>query len=89
MPSGPSRFRSTSISFTVPFRAGFLLLISSAILLIGIAMIVLPGPAILIIPLGLSILAIEFAWAARWLASVRKTLDGVKSRITRRPSATE
>ena len=32
-------------------------------LLLGIAMIVLPGPAILMIPLGIGILATEFAWA--------------------------
>lgn len=37
------------------------------VLLAGIAMLVLPGPAILVIPLGLSILALEFAWAERLL----------------------
>ncbi len=31
----------------------------------GIAMLVLPGPGLLVIVAGLSILAIEFAWAAR------------------------
>lgn len=66
-------------------RRAVILLLGSSVLLIGVAMIVLPGPAILIIPLGLSILAIEFAWAARWLASVRKTFDGVKSRLTHKP----
>jgi hypothetical protein len=34
-------------------------------LLIGIVMIVLPGPAIVVIPLGLAILASEYAWARR------------------------
>ena len=68
-------------------RRAVILLLGSSVLLVGVAMIVLPGPAILIIPLGLSILAIEFAWAARWLASVRKTLDGVKGRLTpKRPA---
>ena len=33
------------------------------ILAIGIVMIVLPGPAVLIIPAGLGILATEFVWA--------------------------
>lgn len=37
------------------------------VLLIGIAMIVLPGPAIVVIPLGLAILAGEYAWARRIL----------------------
>jgi len=35
------------------------------VLLIGIAMIVLPGPAVIVIPLGLAILASEYAWARR------------------------
>jgi len=36
------------------------------ILVAGVAMIVLPGPAIVAIPAGLGILAIEFEWAGRW-----------------------
>ena len=39
--------------------------IGITILLIGIVMLVLPGPAILVIPIGLLILATEFAWARR------------------------
>ena len=38
-----------------------------SVVLVGIAMLVLPGPAILVIPLGLAILATEFLWARRWL----------------------
>jgi tellurite resistance protein TerC len=33
--------------------------------LIGVALIVLPGPAFIVIPIGLAILATEFAWARR------------------------
>jgi uncharacterized protein (TIGR02611 family) len=33
------------------------------ILLAGLAMLVLPGPAILVIPIGLAILSLEFLWA--------------------------
>lgn len=46
------------------------------ILVVGVAMIVLPGPAFVVIPIGLAILATEFIWA-------RKLLDTVKERITR------
>lgn len=35
------------------------------ILLIGVVMIVLPGPAFIVIPLGLAVLASEYAWARR------------------------
>ena len=38
-------------------------IMGGTVLLIGIAMIVLPGPAVLVIPIGLSILATEYAWA--------------------------
>lgn len=43
------------------------------VVLIGVAMIVLPGPAIVVIPAGLAILATEYAWARRWLHIVRKS----------------
>ncbi len=36
------------------------------VLCIGVCMIVLPGPAFIVIPAGLGILALEFAWARRW-----------------------
>ena len=34
-------------------------------LLTGIAMLILPGPACIVIPAGLAILATEFVWAER------------------------
>jgi phosphotransferase system glucose/maltose/N-acetylglucosamine-specific IIC component len=44
------------------------------VLLIGIVMIFLPGPSILVIPAGLAILAIEFAWARHLLHKFRSYL---------------
>jgi uncharacterized membrane protein len=41
--------------------------IGLTILLFGLALIVLPGPAVIVLPLGLAILATEFAWARRVL----------------------
>lgn len=41
------------------------------VLAVGVALIVLPGPAFIVIPLGLAILAIEFTWARRWLHNAR------------------
>ncbi len=46
--------------------------IGSTVVLVGIAMIVVPGPALLVIPLGLGILALEFAWARRWLRKLKQ-----------------
>ena len=58
--------------------------VGATILLIGIALLVLPGPAFVVIPLGLAILATEYAWARRWLGRVRRiTSDVVSGRQTR------
>jgi NhaP-type Na+/H+ or K+/H+ antiporter len=43
-------------------------------LILGVAMLVLPGPALLLIPLGLAILATEFRWATKWLSTARQWL---------------
>jgi len=45
--------------------------IGFTVLLIGIAMIVLPGPAIIVIPLGLAILGTEFIWAKNLLKKIK------------------
>jgi uncharacterized protein (TIGR02611 family) len=37
------------------------------ILLAGVAMLALPGPAFVVIPIGLAILSLEFTWAERLL----------------------
>jgi uncharacterized protein (TIGR02611 family) len=42
-----------------------------SVLCVGVAMIVLPGPAFVVIPAGLGILALEFAWAKRALAEAK------------------
>ena len=48
--------------------------VGGTVLVLGIALIVLPGPAFIVIPAGLAILAVEFAWARRWLRSARAIL---------------
>ena len=53
-----------------PLRKLIVAVIGVTILLIGVVMIALPGPAFIVIPLGLAILATEFAWARR---AVRRT----------------
>lgn len=45
--------------------------IGFTLLAVGLAMIILPGPAIIVIPIGLGILATEFIWARRLLKTVR------------------
>ena len=44
------------------YRIGFVI-VGSAVTLAGVAMLLLPGPAFVVIPIGLAMLAMEFAWA--------------------------
>jgi uncharacterized protein (TIGR02611 family) len=48
------------------YRWGFVVL-GVLILLAGVAMLALPGPAFVVIPIGLAILSLEFTWAERLL----------------------
>lgn len=47
------------------------------VLLVGAAMLVLPGPAVVVIPVGLGILGLEFAWARIWLRRVKARAEGL------------
>ncbi len=46
-------------------------LVGAVVLAVGVVMLVTPGPAFVLIPLGLAILATEFDWAHRWLEKAR------------------
>lgn len=46
-------------------------IVGTSVVLIGIALLVLPGPAFIVIPVGLAILSLEFAWARNWLKKIR------------------
>jgi uncharacterized protein (TIGR02611 family) len=54
-------------------------IIGFTVLAIGIAMIVLPGPAVVVIPVGLGILATEFIWAQRLLHSVKQRIEKMQN----------
>ncbi len=47
--------------------------IGGTIVLLGVAMLVLPGPGLLTIVGGLAVLGVEFAFARRWLNRARET----------------
>jgi tellurite resistance protein TerC len=62
-------------------RRAVILLLGSSVLAAGLAMVILPGPAFIVIPMGLAILAVEFAWARRWLNRVKAELAEVKEKL--------
>ena len=53
--------------------------VGATVLLTGIALLVLPGPAFVVIPVGLAILATDYAWARRWLRKGRQIASDVVS----------
>jgi tellurite resistance protein TerC len=56
-----------------PFRRLVVLLLGASVLVVGIAMIVLPGPAIIVIPAGVAILGTEFLWVRQLLSKMKRT----------------
>jgi tellurite resistance protein TerC len=51
--------------------------VGGSVLIVGVAMIVLPGPAFIVIPVGLGILGLEFAWARSWLRKIKSKAQSV------------
>lgn len=49
--------------------------IGGTVILIGVALLVTPGPASLVIPLGLLILGTEFAWARHVLHRGKRVVE--------------
>jgi uncharacterized protein (TIGR02611 family) len=52
------------------------------VLLAGFAMLVLPGPGLLVIAVGLAILALEFAWAERMLERAIDRMERARQATT-------
>jgi tellurite resistance protein TerC len=58
-----------------PIRRTVVFVLGMSVLIIGVAMIVLPGPAVLVIPAGLGILSLEFVWAGKLLKKARDVIS--------------
>ena len=52
--------------------------IGATILAFGIIMIFTPGPAIVVIPLGLAVLATEFIWARKLLHRLKRGIIKIR-----------
>ena len=53
------------------------------VVLAGLAMLVLPGPGLLVIAIGLGILALEFVWAERLLERTLDKMDEATDAVKR------
>lgn len=56
------------------------LAVGSTVVVIGVVMLVTPGPGLIVIPIGLAILGLEFAWARMWLRKVREGISNHSAR---------
>ncbi len=79
-PVGKARL-NTLYHFTyASLRRAFILIVGSSVVLVGIIMLFTPGPAILVIPAGIAILATEFFWARRLLNRIKEKFAVFRNR---------
>jgi len=79
-----TRLRRT---WTLTYRAARRVVIAVAgvtIVLLGVAMLVLPGPGLLTIIGGLAVLGLEFAFARRWLRRTKETTRAAVGKLSAR-----
>jgi uncharacterized protein (TIGR02611 family) len=88
LPQASTRVRKGTMNSFNYLRHVVVAVIGFTVLLVGLAMIVLPGPAVLVIPLGLAILGTEFLWARRLLTRARATLSHKESSEEKRSGRT-
>src|ERR1700759_2675284 len=79
----PSAYRASEASAMIvrtveQVRRAFRIVAGFTLLLVGIVMIVTPGPGWLVIFLGLSLLATEFIWARRLMDRMKREGERVR-----------
>jgi uncharacterized protein (TIGR02611 family) len=70
-------------------KRGGVFLVGTTLLVAGVAMLVLPGPGIAVILLGLVVLSAEFLWARRVLAWARERFTDLKHQAQARFPGTD
>jgi len=85
--SGLAKLRWGSKRALVILRQVLVAIVGSLVLAAGIVMSVSPGPGVLVLLLGLSILATEFPWARKMLTRFKAKIRSLRRRweMTRRP----
>jgi uncharacterized protein (TIGR02611 family) len=56
-------------------------IVGFTVIIIGCALLILPGPGILVILAGIAILALEFEWAQRHLEKSKQALTKAKTKV--------
>ncbi len=63
-----------------PAKKAIITVIGVCITLLGLVLVIFPGPAILVIPVGLGILALEYPMARKWLRKFQVLLSASAKR---------
>lgn len=66
-----------------------ILVVGSTVLVFGLILTVTPGPAFVVIPIGLAILATEFVWARQLLNRIKHEATGLAERFNGRSTKAE
>ena len=59
-------------------------IVGGVLLIVGIALLVLPGPGVVVILAGIAVLSLEFEWAERLVTRIRAVIASVTSRWKKR-----
>lgn len=72
-----------------PIRWVGVALVGGGLIVVGVVLLVLPGPGLLLIALGIAVLATEFAWAEVVLHRMKKAgssvVDRARQAVSRSP----
>jgi uncharacterized protein (TIGR02611 family) len=60
--------------------------VGGTLIVVGVVLLVLPGPGLVLIALGVAVLATEFAWAEATLRRMKNVGSAAVSRIRRSPT---
>jgi tellurite resistance protein TerC len=81
-PVGPAELEQLARLTLRAARRMIVLVVGGTVLLLGVVMLVGPGPGMLVVPAGLAILATEFVWARRLLARVKESASSAASSVS-------
>jgi len=63
------------------FRKIFVGIAGTLLIILGVLLLVLPGPGLLVIALGLFVLSLEFAWADKYFQKLKTEADKYSGRL--------
>jgi uncharacterized protein (TIGR02611 family) len=69
-----------------PLRWIGVAVVGGTLIVVGVVLLVLPGPGLVLIALGVAVLATEFAWAESVLTRMKRAGSAAVARLRRSPA---